>query len=259
MRLDRKGIPAFILYGEGPRRFRSVHTVYKANLIREVMVRANAAFWKKAKGGTDDLGNKWKPLAASTHAYKPYSPRELNTYKINGRLTRGLLTPAQDKLWRAIYARTLSRLEKKGVADAEKKAAERAWGVLKARGARTKLGLNRITDINIRTGALVAATSPGTVANNRYYPPGKQRVIYRPRGAVTIAFMLPYIKKVDAVRPVIPDDISKWILEAHEIAIREASIVYERIQSASKNNSRNPKRKPANRNKIRRNRRTTRR
>lgn len=234
MKLDRKGIPAPILRGES-RKYYSVYTTYKSILIKEVMTRVNEAFWIKAKGGTDDLGNAWKDLAPSTHAYKPMSPIELGTYEIDKELTRGLLTPEQDKRWKTIFARTLQRLEKKGVSnkEAKKQAGERAWAVVKASGARTKIGLGRITDINIRYGRLVAATKPGTVSNNRYYPPKNQEVIYQPRGKVRIKFNLPYARAVDAVRPIVPNDISPWIIESHEIAIMQAKVVYDRIQSVT--------------------------
>lgn len=260
MKLDRKGIPAKILNGES-RKYRAVHTTYKAILAQEVMKRVNISFWKRAKRGSDDLGNTWKPLAPSTHAYKPLSPIEKNTYEIDGRENRGLLTPLQDKLWRTIFARIYNRLVKKGTSEAaaKKQAAERAWGVVKARGARTLIGLNRITDTNIRTGALVAATRPGTVSNNRYYPPKNQVIDIRPRAGIRIRFLLPYIKEVDKVRPVIPDDISPWIIEAHEIAILEAKRVYERIRETTPDRKRSPNSKPSTRSKPDRNKRDPRR
>tara|TARA_R110000868_G_scaffold329039_3_gene589836 strand:- start:103 stop:885 length:783 start_codon:yes stop_codon:yes gene_type:complete len=250
MRLDRKGIPAKILNGDS-RKYRAVHTTYKAILAQEVMKRVNISFWKRAKRGSDNLGNTWIPLAPATHAYKPLSPIERNDYQINGKEVRGLLTPLQDKLWRTIFARTFNRLVKKGTsqAAAKKKAAEKAWGVVKARGARTLIGLNRITDTNIRTGALVAATRSGTVTNNRYYPPKNQVIDIRPRASIRIRFLIPYIKEVDKVRPVIPNNISPWILEAHEIAILEAKRVYERIKEATPDRKRSPNRKPTDRGK----------
>ena len=248
MRLDRKGIPADVLKGKS-RKYRSVYTTYKSVLIKEIMARVNKAFWDKAKGGTDDLGNKWKPLSPATHAYKPMSPIELNTYEIDDTLTRGLLTPDQNKLWQTIFARTYNRLVKKGIGtkEAKKQAGERAWAVIKARGARTKIGLGRITDINIRYGRLVASTAPGQVVNNRYYPPKNQQVKFRPRGGTTIKLTLPYADEVDKVRPVIPADISAWIIEANEVAISAARIVYERIQAVTpdrkkRSRRRNPRR-----------------
>jgi regulator of sigma D len=260
MKLDRKGIPAKVLNGDS-RKYMSVHTTYKAILAQEVMKRVNASFWARAKRGSDDLGNTWIPLAPSTHAYKPLSPIEKNTYEIDGKLTRGLLTPLQDKLWQTIFARIYNRLVKKGKseASAKKEAAERAWGVVKARGARTLIGLNRITDTNIRTGRLVAATKPGTVSNNRYYPPKNQVVDIRPRAGIRIRFLIPYIKEVDKVRPVIPNDISPWILEAHEIAIQEAKRVYERIRETTPDRKRSPKSKPTTRDQTNRNKRNPRR
>jgi len=249
-KLNRRGVPESVLTGKSYK-YRSVHTLYKAVLLKEIMRRVNISFWARAKRGSDDLGNKWKPLAPSTHAYKPLSPIEKKTYKIGNKLTRGLLTPAQDRIWRTIYARTLQRLEKKGESNAEKKAAERAWAVVKNRGARTKLGLGRITDTNIRTGALVASTKDGAVANNRYYAPKNQRVTLGPR-SINIKLVLPYAEDVDKVRPIIPDDISKWILEAHEIAIVEAKQLYDRIQNTTPDRVRRNKNKPTSRGKERR-------
>jgi hypothetical protein len=249
-KLNRRGIPERILTGKSYK-YRSVHTLYKATLTKELMRRVNISFWARAKRGSDDLGNKWKPLAPATHAYKPLSPMEKNTYEIKGKLVRGLLTPAQDKVWRIVYARTLKRLEKKGESNPEKKAAERAWAVVKARGARTKIGLGRITDTNIRTGALVASTKDGSVANNRYYPPKNQRVVISPR-SIKISLSLPYAEEVDKVRPIIPDDISQWIVEAHEIAIIEAKNLYDRIQNATPDRPRRSQNKSSNRGQKRR-------
>lgn len=253
MKLDRKGIPEKVLTGK-VRKYISVHRAYKAYLIQEIMKRLNASFWARAKRGADDMGNTWKPLSPKTHAYKPLSPIEKNTYAIDGRRTRGLLTPAQDRIWRGVYARTLARLIKRGVdkKEAEKEAAEKAWGLVKAKGARTLISLNRITDTNIRTGRLVNATRPGSVANNRYYPPRDQVVQVKPR-SVRISFNIPYIGNVDAVRPVVPRDISKWHQEAHEIAIIEARLVYDRIRD-NDNRKRQDKKSTTKRNKTRRNR-----
>lgn len=231
MRLDRRGIPEKVLTGK-VRKYISVHRRYKAVKSRELMKRVNAAFWAKAKGGTDDLGNKWKPLDPKTHAYKPLSPMEKRTYSLGGKRTRGLLTPAQDKRWRRIFARKYNRLVKRGIPEkeAKEKAAKLAWTIVISEGARTKIGLNRITDINIRTGRLVNATRPGTVANNRYYTPKDQVVEIKPR-SIRITFRIPYISKVDAVRPVVPDNIDKWHQEAHEIAIVEAKVVYDNLRA----------------------------
>lgn len=223
------GIPAPVLRGD-IRKYRSVHTIYVAVLAREIMARVNISFWARAKGGTDDLGNKWKPLAPSTHAYKPLSPMEKGDYKLNGKRERGLLTPAQNRKWSRIFAIQLRRLSRKmGETEAKKEAAKRAWTILIQEGAETKIGLGRITDINIRTGALVAATAPGKVANNRYYPPKNQLITVKPRGGIKINFSLPYIEEVDAVRPVIPERIDQWVMEAHDIAIVEAKRIYDLI------------------------------
>lgn len=238
MRLPLKGIPANVLYGEVPK-FRKVQTTYSSIMSYELMKRINASFWARAKRGADDLGNTWKPLAPRTHIYKPLSPMEKETYELDGTEVRGLLTPMQDQLWKTIFARTYNRMVKKGSppSEAKKEAAKRAWGVVKARGGRTKLDTfsGRITDTNIRYGRLVAATRPGTVSNNRYYPPKNQKVVIGNRGQISITFNIPYIKKVDAVRPVIPNNIGPWILQAHEIAVEAALKVYNEILAKQPN------------------------
>ena len=235
MKLDKKGIPVPILNGK-VRRYITVHNTYRANLIHQLMLRIHRSFWARAKGGSDDLGNTWKDLSPKTHAYKPLSPIEKGTYQIRGRLNRGLLTPAQDKIWGGIFAKTRRRLIKQGASatQTEKEAAEKAWGVVKKLGARTKLGLGRVTDINVRTGRLVAATRPGKVVGGRYYSPKDQRVTVNPR-SVNIKFDIPYIADVNKVRPVVPDNINRWIQESHDIAIVQAKRVYDRIKATARN------------------------
>lgn len=247
MKLNRRGIPEKVLTGKVPK-YISVHRAYRARLSQIILKKLNESFWKRAKRGADDLGNTWKPLSPKTHAYKPLSPIEKETYEIDGTLTRGLLTPIQDKIWKAIFARTYDRLIKRGESskDAKKQAAEKAWGLIKKKGARTKIGLGRITDTNIRYGRLVAATRPGSVANNRYYPPKNQKVEIRPR-SIKISFTIPYIKNVDRVRPVVPDNIEPWIQEAHEIAIIEAKAIYDRIQNTTPDRKKRSRRKSTKR------------
>lgn len=247
MALDRHGIPIQILQGKVPK-YISVYKAYRARLMEQFMLRLNRSFWARAKRGADELGNTWKPLAPSTHAYKPLSPIEKGTYAIDGKRNRGLLTPAEDRIWRGIFARTLARLEARGESNPKKKAAEKAWAIIKARGARTLIGLGRITDTNIRTGQLVASTRAGSVHNHRYYVVKNQEI--RP-GSLTVKLTLPYVEEVDKVRPIIPDNASRWVKEAHDIAIIEAKAVYERIQSASPNRRKQPKTKPSNRRKSR--------
>lgn len=242
MRLDRKGIPANVLNGHVPK-YISVYNAYRARMCEQIMMRLNRSFWARAKRGADDLGNTWKPLSPKTHAYKPLSPIEKNTYEIANTMTRGLLTPEQDLVWRTIFARIYNRLIKKGISEytAKKNAGMRAWGVVKARGGRTLIGLNRITDTNIRTGVLVAATRPGSVANNRYYPVKNQRIQINPR-SVKISFDIPYAKDVDRQRPIVPDNIEVWVRQAHDIAILEALAIYERIKTATPDRRKSPKR-----------------
>jgi hypothetical protein len=245
------GIPRKVLNGQD-KKFISVHNTYKAYFLKRFFELLNRSFWARAKGGTDDLGNKWKPLHPKTHAYKPLSPMEKKTYSIGGRRFRGLLTPEQNKKWQAIYASKLKQFQKKGVSDPEKKAASAAWNLIKGlAGARTKLSLNRLTDINIRTGRLVKATYPGQISNNRYYAGKDQQVIVSGTN-VKVKITVPYANEVDRVRPIIPTNCKAWVEDAHKYALEFAKRQYDVLRQNS-NSSSNSSKKRARRTQRQRN------
>lgn len=103
------------------------------------------------------------------------------------------------------------------------------------RGALHTSTTKRHTLINVRTGALIAATRPGTIAGNRYYAPPNQLIVLNPR-SITVDFpSIPYFEEVQSVRPVIPDNAGAWIEQAHEVAIRRAKLEYDRIRHDYKN------------------------
>ena len=256
-KLNRRGIPERVLTGKVPK-YISVHRAYNAVLAQEMMKKLHTSFEARSKGRADDLGNSWKPLKPTTHAYKPLTRETRREYGIGTRTGRGILTPSQDKIWRGIYAKELKRLQKRGESSPEKKAAEKAWGILKAKGARTLIGLSRKTDINVRTGRLKASTRPGPVANNRYYAVRDQRVIIKPR-SIKIKLTVPYISEVDRVRPVIPRNYEKWILDAHEVAIVVARRIYDDIQSRNTRRKGNPSKRSSSGRQGKRNRRNGRR
>src|SRR5262245_42589991 len=91
------------------------------------------AFVVKARGGTDEAGITWKPLERKTVAGRRTTRAELKSLGITGRRERGLLTPAQNQLWRRIYAQVRARLHARGVTgrEADATAARIAWAKLK--------------------------------------------------------------------------------------------------------------------------------
>lgn len=126
-------------------------------------------FLVKSRGGTDDAGITWKPLSKAYLAYgRRFGPGEKAKLRKAAGLgkghrhgigdKKGLLTKSEQKLWTAIFASTMARLIRKGIPEGQAKtqAAQSAWGVLKARGARTMLEVygNRKVEIMRDTGTL---------------------------------------------------------------------------------------------------------
>jgi hypothetical protein len=123
------------------------------------------AYIAKARGGVGSDGIKWAPLQRKTIAARRTSPGELKSLGVGGKRTRGLLTPAEDKRWRAIFASTLARLRARGVDGKEAMgiAARIAWAKLKASGAKTKLEVlgSRNVEILRDTSRLLNSLTPG--------------------------------------------------------------------------------------------------
>lgn len=130
-------------------------------IVRALMIRVGMtalshiriAFVAKAHGGVDEAGESWAPLQRSTIANRRPAP-----HKKRGERPRGLLTVAQDKQWRSIYARQLARFKgDKG------HAAAYAWFVLKAGGAKTKLDVygGQTVEMLRDTGRGLNSLSPG--------------------------------------------------------------------------------------------------
>jgi len=57
-------VPSWITGSQADRH--NIGKVFKAHFARSVFTRIHAAFMDKSAGGSDELGNTWKPLAAST-------------------------------------------------------------------------------------------------------------------------------------------------------------------------------------------------
>ena len=146
-------------------------------------------FVRKAKGETGEDGNTWPPLSPKTIAYhRRFGPGEKAALKKAAGLGRGnrlapgnkpgLLTAAQLKRWRGIFASRLARFMLSMPAPAAKaKAAAIAWATLKREGAKTMLEVfgNRKVEILRDTGILLNSLSPGTMtgtdAGIEYQPP----------------------------------------------------------------------------------------
>lgn len=144
--------------------------------VREAALRAaaeeflaivRAAFLVKSDGGTDEAGVTWAPLSPTTVAYKKQGAAldgARSAAKQAGRTGRPLLTDAQDRVWRAVYASSLARARQGGAggAEASAQAAGSAWAVVKALGGKTILGEygGRKVAIGRDSGRLLASLSP---------------------------------------------------------------------------------------------------
>jgi hypothetical protein len=122
-------------------------------------------FVRKARGGPGRDGITWKPLKRETIAQRRTTAAERRNLGIGGERVRGLLTPAEDARWKAIFRSVISRLREDGVGEREaaSRAAQSAWGILKSQGAKTKLATlgGRSVEILRDTGELFRSLSPG--------------------------------------------------------------------------------------------------
>ena len=151
------------------------------------------AFITKARGGQGSDGITWQPLKRSTIAQRRVAPGELRALGVGGRRERGLLTPAENRRWRGIFASTLANFRARGMGDGEAMAlaAQRAWAILKASGAKTKLEVlgGRTVEILRDTGILLMSFTPGyeeTPAN-----PEGQILEIQP-GSIAVGSKVPY-------------------------------------------------------------------
>lgn len=141
--------------------------------------RIKQAFVQKARGGTDEAGERWAPLSPKTIAYSKTRSRgrggRTKAEKGRGAHPSQALNARQQTRWWALYRQGLAIYKgDKG------QAARRAWGILKREGATTLLDKygHRKVEILRDTGLLLNSLSPGTGA--------PEQVFRTERGAVTI-------------------------------------------------------------------------
>lgn len=192
-------------------------------------------FLTKCRGGTGSDGVTWPPLKRSTIAARRVGRGELKSLGVGGKRVRGLLTPAENKLWKQIYGTRLARLRlHMGEAEARAKAASIAWAELKRRGAKTKLEVlgSRKVDMGRDTGRMFRAFTPGVEDR----PSGEPDQIFETvQGAVIVGNKVPYFPAFHARRPCWPADGSipaAWLPAIQAAAakgmIRAAEIILQR-------------------------------
>lgn len=179
---------------------RTVHTAIGLAALYDI----KDDFVRKAKGEVGEDGNRWPRLSPKTLAYgRRFGPGEKSALKKAaglgpGNRNRGLLSAAQDKRWRAIFATSLKRLAiSMDISSAKARAAQIAWTVLKREGAKTKLEVfgTREHEILRDTGVLLNSLSPGEInyAGGNYNPPADQ-IFNLIESGVIVGTNVPYAK-----------------------------------------------------------------
>lgn len=199
---------------------RNTSANYLAWTIYYTFQRIHDEFMVKSRGGTDSAGIKWKPLSRKTVAYRPIGRGDATGYGFrNYSNTRGLLTPAEDKRWSAIYAYQIRRGRTK------QDAAKIAWGIVKQAGAKTRIALlgDRPVSLLVLTHRLEMSLRPGTVASGRYIPRADQYFEIE-NNRLVVGTTVPYADKLSEIRPIMPNDITAWIRDAQMLAKRKVGM-----------------------------------
>ncbi len=188
------------------------------NAVKSLLTRIGVAllsqvqqdFILKSRGGTGRDGIKWKPLSRKTIAQRRVSAGERKAAGIKGKRVRGLLTPAQDKRWKMIFATKKFWLMAKGLGEGEAsaRAAQIAWAVLKSEGAQTKLAVfgGRSVEIMRDTSVLFRSLSPG-IEDKPYTGRDSDKQVFETAPArVIVGTRVPYAGRQFRTRPAWPAD-----------------------------------------------------
>lgn len=169
------------------------------------------AFIVKSRGGTDEAGITWAPLQRSTIARRRIGPGDLLAIGVKGtkipkNRTRGLLTAGQDLQWRKIFGSRLANFLARGmpIGEAKARAAQIAWSILKAGGAKTKLEVlgGRQVDIGRDTNSLFRSLTPGIEGE----PAEPDQVREVGPGRITVGSNVPHAKHFHKRRRLWPAD-----------------------------------------------------
>ncbi len=180
-----------------------------------LLSKVQQAFIVKSRGGTGDDGIRWKPLSKAAIAARRVTAGEKKAAGISGKRVRGLLTPAQDKRWRILFATRKAWLMAKGMSPgaAAAQAASIAWATLKKEGAQTRLSVygSRQVDILRDTGRLFRSLTPGVEDR----PSGEPEQVFDvPPGRVIVGTKVPYASRQHKHRPLWPDQIPPYWWDA---------------------------------------------
>jgi hypothetical protein len=202
------------------------HTNFPDQVIYELYTRIWRAYEDKSQGRADDLGNSWKPLSLTTIRNRLNQDHSGRFPFSTNKGKRPSLSSKHDRQWKAVYAKEVARLAPLiGLAEAKPKAAQLAWGVVKSRGAKTTPQLleqyRGKVHILVDTGRLQKSFAPGVVTSAGYVPPNADQKYEVRNYEYVIGSNVPYYNDVAVVRPIIPNNHSKWVEESIREAIRK--------------------------------------
>lgn len=225
-----------VLTGRKPDKHRIKDTFYAA-FAESLFESIHDGFMEKSASRQDELGIKWKPLARSTIAARPLRKGEKKALGIGGKRKRGLLTPREDKLWKGIFrSRFIQLAPRIGESAAKIEAGKLAWGILKKRGAQTKLDVlgNRQVPIGIVTGELEKSLR-ASKARGPSYRPRKNQIFRSVRGGIEMGTAVRHANFFHEDRQLWPDGalLELWQNRAVQagvtaVVIRIAKIVAQR-------------------------------
>jgi hypothetical protein len=202
----------------------AVHTAIGVAALSDI----KSDFVTKARGGVGEDGVKWPPLDPKTLAYhRRFGKGEQAALKKAAGLGRGnrfapgqnkgLLTAAQLKRWRQIYASRLRKFAASmDIGEAKAKAAAIAWKILKDEGAKTKLEVygHREHEILRDTGVMLNSLSIGVLSPDGSYEPPADQIFRVIDSGVIVGTNVPYAsvhqngsdKRGIPARPFLPKD-----------------------------------------------------
>lgn len=241
--------------GRGPDTY-GFARVFQGAIAYSLFSSIHFAYLAKSAGGTDDLGFKWVDLSPHYKAYRRKDARA--GMRLDGPKGRPTLNPAQDKVWRGIYARMLHKIKGAGFisrrersrmspktyrkvlkqrkGDAVQTAAGTAWAFVKDHmGAVTlidELG-NKQIPIMRDTDRLIESLEPAPLTSDGSYVPTNpdqicgtsSRVGFTtgaPNSTLIVGTRVPYAKDAAARRPIWPANMSIWMgraIQAGSLAV----------------------------------------
>lgn len=169
--------------------------VFNAHVSRSLFESIHKAFLVKAQGRTDELGTKWKPLAASTIR------------------SRKNLEGTAKTLFSIVYARLRPRIganRARGIAQTISHAATHSLG----KKPRLLVFGGQHFLIGVVSGKLLRSYQPGRVYGTKYVPPHRDQVLKVSGDSFTIGSRVEYAVYFDAKRPIVPPSPEKqqlWV------------------------------------------------